>query len=268
MGQFKRVKNILKNNLNKDLLALLKAIHSFFNGLRYKPYHELIGIFYRFTLNPVNYNSKFKIFYPFNIPNSMIGELYLDEYEKSERILVNKYISPNDSVLELGGSLGVVACSINSILSNQKNHVVLEPNKSIIRYLEKNKLKNNFHFKIEDKILSDESKISFYCDNNFLISTVKKKPNTIVQGIKINDLEKQNNLKFNFLVMDVEGSEVEVLKHLVNNKNNINKIIMETHFTHGFINEADRMIMNSNLSSLGFILIEKIENVEYWEQSI
>ncbi len=266
MDLYKKGKLFLKNNLNKDILAMLKAFHSFLNGLRYKPYHEVIGILYRLSLNPVNYNSKFKIFYPFNIPNSMIGELYLDEYEKSERILANKYISPNDSVLELGGSLGVVACSINSILSNKKNHIVLEPNKFIIKYLEKNKVKNNFQFKIEDKVLSDESKISFYCDNNFLISTVKKKPNTTIQGIKINDLEKKYNLKFNFLVMDVEGSEVEVLNHLVNNKNTINKIIMETHFTHGFISEEDRVEMNSNLSRLGFRLIEKIENVEYWEK--
>lgn len=266
MDLFKKTKLFLKKNLNKDLLAFLKDFHSFFNGLLHKPYHELIGLFYRFTFNPVNYNNQFKIFYPFNIPNSMIGELYLDEYEKSERILVNKYVSPKDNVLELGGSLGVVACSINSLISNQKNHIVLEPNKFIIRYLEKNKLKNNFHFQIEDKILSDESKISFYCDNNFLISTVKKKPNSTVLGVKINDLEKKYNLKFNFLVMDVEGSEVEVLNHLVNNKNNINKIIMETHFTHGFISEEDRLTMNSNLSSLGFRLIEKIENVEYWEK--
>ena len=53
-------------------------------------------------------------------------------HEKYEQYFVHKWLKPDDIVLELGGRYGVVACTIDSILINKKNHVVVEPDKSVI----------------------------------------------------------------------------------------------------------------------------------------
>ena len=49
-------------------------------------------------------------------------------YEIFEQYLITKWIKPNDKVLELGGRLGVVSFTIQSILHKKENHVVVEPN--------------------------------------------------------------------------------------------------------------------------------------------
>jgi hypothetical protein len=67
-----------------------------------------------------------------NILNPFLHEVY-------EQYLMYKWIKPNDIVLELGGIYGIVSCTINSMLNNKKNHVVVEPDVNVINALEKNK---------------------------------------------------------------------------------------------------------------------------------
>ena len=50
--------------------------------------------------------------------------------ERDEHDLVRKFISPNDSVLELGGRFGTTSCEIAVMQNNSGSLIVVEPDKS------------------------------------------------------------------------------------------------------------------------------------------
>jgi len=53
-------------------------------------------------------------------------------YETFEQYLILKYIKPNDIVLEIGARYGIVSNTINLLLDNKKNHIVVEPDLEVI----------------------------------------------------------------------------------------------------------------------------------------
>tara|TARA_R110001599_G_scaffold321047_1_gene531580 strand:- start:649 stop:1212 length:564 start_codon:yes stop_codon:yes gene_type:complete len=64
------------------------------------------------------------------------------KYETCEINQANKYVKPDDCVLELGARYGGVSVAINNKLNNKRNQVSVEPDKLVWDALEKN-IKNN-----------------------------------------------------------------------------------------------------------------------------
>jgi hypothetical protein len=79
---------------------------------------------------------------------STILELLTDKYEASERQAVARYLRRDIPVIELGGSMGVVACVTNKLLKNPTAHVVVEANPLAIPQLELNRKLNGHRFEI------------------------------------------------------------------------------------------------------------------------
>jgi len=109
------------------------------------------------------------------------------------------------TVLELGGRYGTVSCVINNKLENPRNHVVLEPDKTVINALIKNRKTHKSKFVIINGIISlKPMKIS----KNGYASTVLKAnvgDTDLVYTISLKDIMKKFNLNFNCLVADCEG---------------------------------------------------------------
>jgi hypothetical protein len=80
-----------------------------------------------------------------------------DLIEKYEQDLANKYISPNDVVLELGARYGSVSCTINNKLYNKKNQLVVEPDSRVWSSLEYNREINKCEFSILKGFISKRS---------------------------------------------------------------------------------------------------------------
>ncbi len=74
-----------------------------------------------------------------------------NNYERDDVI---KFLHTDAKVLELGARYGVISCIINTILNDKKNMVVVEPDKSVIKYLEQNMLRNKCNFNIYNGIIS------------------------------------------------------------------------------------------------------------------
>ena len=67
------------------------------------------------------------------------AEFLSDAYEAEERQLVQEYVKPGDSVLELGACIGVVSCVTNKMLADKSRHVVVEANPFCIPSLYRNR---------------------------------------------------------------------------------------------------------------------------------
>ena len=165
--------------------------------------------------NPVIEINKYNLAWRRNLPAVKSGKIFFNEknkiinqfyHEIFEQYFMNKWLKQDDIVLELGGRYGIVSCTRNSILKNKKNQVVVEPDKTVLNTLKKNKKTFGAKFNICDKALSDRPlKMTTKGLSSFTEESKTEINNKNLVNIKFKDFMKKYNLKFNILVADCEG---------------------------------------------------------------
>ena len=228
--------------------------------------NSLKGIF--FTIFNENYKvNDITINYPKNlVPLNQRSRFFDRSYEKEEYSLCQKYIDENDIVIELGGCIGFISCVINKKLRNQLNHVVLEPNPKLINHIIQNKETNRCFFQVENKIISKKKKEKLFLNHTILGSSITQKSKRFieVEGVRFEELEKKYNLRFNTLVLDIEGAEYELIKNINFKQFNFKKIIVEFHDFANILRKKDVDYCKNKLKSAGFYCDEKINHTEVW----
>ena len=161
------------------------------------------------------------------------GQFLIGSYERQERRFLKKYLKPDASVLELGGCLGVVSCVTNRMLQNPDRHVVVEANPELIPYIERNKKHTHSAFSVECCIISNNPENLFFVNKAIGGSSVRRKAEGAVQisvpGKTIADLERTHQIKFDTLIMDIEGAELEFLRENRRWLRQIDTVFMEIH---------------------------------------
>ena len=207
----------------------------------------------------------------FDIPTSLTtrpgrGYFALDMYENVERQLVSRYIKGDEHVLELGACIGVVSCIVNARLSNPDKHVVVEANPELIPYLENNKLLNKSKFSIANCAISSKPEIAFYFGHSIvsgsLLNTNNDKQKTVVRGLSIDQLQENHNMKFDTLIMDIEGGEYDVLFDYQDKLKQFNLIIIENHphlLDHTQISAYEDLLLKNR-----FFVDASIETSKVW----
>ena len=219
-----------------------------------------------FTVRSSNYeNNNISLHYSKNLFGLINRALFFDKkYEFEEEYFVKKYISQNDTILELGGCFGYISCLSNSIIKNKSKHFVLEPNYCLLPYLEKNKKTNDCDFQIINKVISKKKKMKLFMNNSILGSSlVNKTKNSIeVDGITLEELQTQNAIIFDTLIIDIEGAELEFFQE--NCLSNFNKIIIEFHEGPSHLNKDQLLECKQILNNNNLHLVEKLNDVEVW----
>ena len=201
----------------------------------YRLYYYSHGLYFDYVLKQYKSNGV-----SITVPKALTRRItrgYFAEgnIEKDEQELVLKHIMPEATVLELGANLGVVSNVINKKLAKPDNQVVLEANPTVIPYLELNKKNNKSSFRIENKILSNQKETPFYFGHSISSGGIIDKNSNgsdnsvIVKGITFDQLQKKHNLKFDTLVMDIEGAEYELFKEIDDFLHQFNLILFEEH---------------------------------------
>ena len=245
------------------------------NTLLYKllqwSYHFCINSFYSLKGLLIGNNKPFKIDgLLFNFPPSPLKDIgkRFQAYEAAERFMVKKYLSQDDIVLELGACIGVVSCVTNAKLNFSSNHVVVEPNPRMVEQLVKNRDLNKANFLIEQCVVSKEEEMKFFLYDDYMSSSLIQRSNrkgqkeVTVKGMSIEQLSTKMNLKFNTLIMDIEGGELDIIKH--NDLDSFQKLMIEYH--PNVLSSQDRVLYESILSEKQFVLKDQSQNVEYWEK--
>jgi FkbM family methyltransferase len=228
-----------------------------------KPFALINGFIIK-KMNFTIYFDDLKIKFPGFMNSVELGYSIFGTYEKSERILVKKYIKPEYTVLELGACIGVVSCTINRMLNDKSKQVSVEPNPNLQDVLLLNKKKNNADFHIESCIVSNDSIVKFYGGGKAFLSSNTLHENTnvsAVNGITLQDLISKY-FDFDAIVMDIEGGELKFFQDFDLKKSNIKTIIFETHL--GILTSDQFNECFSLLTSYGFNRMERINAVEVW----
>ncbi len=210
------------------------------------------------------YTSGLKFYIPRDLTTRAFRTRFLfNSYESEERKLVRKYLDPDSTVLELGGSMGVVSCITNKLLKTPKNHLVVEANPKLIQTLKKNKQINSCHFEIIQCLISNKSEGDFYLHDLVVGGSANRKTDKKIKvPVKtVSQLERQYNLKFDTLIIDIEGGELNFLNE---NKEFIKRqktVIIEIH---NFINKNNEKKCRDLMSKSGLAKKEKSGTTQVW----
>jgi FkbM family methyltransferase len=196
-------------------------------------------------------------------------ELIMNKYEAPERWAVARYVRQDLPVVELGGSMGVVACVTNKLLKNPAAHVVVEANPLVIPQLELNRTLNRCQFQILNRALAyGMASVTFRPSSNVCISSITavgdQAPVT-VETIALKDIVRDHGFaRFN-LICDIEGLEYDLVAHEMDVLKKADTIILETHAR--FIGEEKCGLMMSQLKDAGFRVVKEIGYVVVLRQS-
>ena len=146
---------------------------------------------------------------------SSLATYWFDDYEAPEREFCARFIRPVDRVCELGGCLGIVSMTINRRLTSPKQHLVVEANPFLIPFLEKNRVRNQGHFRVLHAAVGDGSPLLLDVSQGLLTSKrVDGSAPARTEMVPACTLESlcAKEGPFDVLVMDVEGAEQQVLR--------------------------------------------------------
>lgn len=195
------------------------------------------------------------------VTNSSIRiELITDKYESAERRAVVRYVRRNMPVVELGGSMGVVACVTNKLLEIPTAHVVVEANPLAIPQLELNRKLNGCQFEIVNRAIAyGTSSVTFSPSSDLAGSSITRAGDqapVTVDTVGLADLVRDRGFgRFN-LVCDIEGLEYDLVCQEGDVLKKADTVILETHAR--YIGEEKFGMMLTKLEELGFRIVEQI----------
>jgi FkbM family methyltransferase len=190
-----------------------------------------------------------------NISNWVRDAIYKGFYEAAEAKLLIDYLSENDVVLEIGGGIGFIG---SICLTKAKQVTIYEANPKLIPIINHNCKLNGKNFSVYNYAVvnnSDKREIKFYIGENFWNASIFKTDGfkeTTVPSISMNEIV--HNLNPSFLIIDVEGYEVELLKKY-SFPNSIKKLLIEFHPKKVFDNEIKEL--KNNIMENNFKLVER-----------
>lgn len=172
----------------------------------------------------------------FVIPRDITSRAYRScfiegSYEMEERELIRAFVRPDDSVLELGACLGIVSCVTNKLLSNPTKHVVVEGNPFCIPTIHRNRGINQCGFLIENAAVSNQPDAIFYLHPVYVVGGTTQRKSDLpvrVPTRSLADLDLRLG-PFSTLIIDIEGSELEVFSSSRDQLARYRLVIVELH---------------------------------------
>jgi FkbM family methyltransferase len=154
-----------------------------------------------------------------------------DSYEANERSLVREFVRPTDSVIELGGCLGIVSCLTNKRLADKTRHLVVEGNPFCISTLHRNRDINGCGFLIENCAVSNQCDATFYLHPAYIDGGATQRETNRPVRVPARSLTELDTRygPFTTLVIDVEGAELDVFQHSRDQLRRYRLIIAELH---------------------------------------
>jgi FkbM family methyltransferase len=136
-------------------------------------------------------------------------------YERPELNLIERFLPRDCPVIELGGSIGVVACFTNRRLDQADKHIVVEAHPQLIPTLQENARLNGCQFKVINAAIAyDAELVTFYTGPSFLAGSVRPTEGTNyrVPATSVSNLLSHFAAPQISLISDIEGSETQFVE--------------------------------------------------------
>jgi len=152
--------------------------------------------------------------------------------EEGSRYLIEKYITSDMKVLELGARYGTVSVCLDFILNEPKNQLVcVDPDPNTKECLLYNKNINNCSFNIFSGAISSNN--LYVCHNGcgWETKTYINPPTNLscqkIQTLSLEEIQNMYNIQFNCLLADCEGFLLQFIQENENLFDNLKCLIYE-----------------------------------------
>lgn len=225
----------------------------------------LINLFYGNSLKrrKFYYLNKYD-FFMFLDPFSHLGKILTNDelYEKDTCYMINKYIKKDSIFFDIGANEGFFSVVASKKIITGKIYC-FEPQKNLLKIIEKNLLKNNFKnfFLLDFGIGESEyfTNLNVFQDTNTGASSILKKHflNTKKTKIKIKSLdhfvsEERLYDQIDLVKIDIEGYEIQAIKGMENllKEKKINTLLIDYHMH--IVNNKVRLEHEKLILSFGY----------------
>lgn len=258
------LKEMARRVLPTPVFQLLKEVKRITKGTIFR----LGGLYFSYFIKTFRKNG-LVIHVPYDMTDHRFrGRFVFNAYEKEEAKYLTTHLDSNATILELGSCLGYISCLTNRLIVNKENHVVLEANPNLIPWIEKNRKENDCSFSIENRIISKDRTSRFFIHDLIVGGSTKRATGKQVEiaGVSIEELQKKHKLKFDTLIMDIEGGELEFFKNFQDTLKIFKAIFFEIHPFAGILTNEEALECEEILLSLGFAKILSDNNFQVWKR--
>jgi len=161
---------------------------------------------------------------------SYARSIYRDTHETEEREVIQRHLSPDDKVVEFGSGLGLITVLCCQTVGAE-NVVTYEANSTMEPLLRRTFELNGVNPDLRMKMVSiQDGDQSFFVSDRFVVSSQFQHDEDAdkVQVVADSFSAILNELKPTFLIMDIEGSEVDLADESID-LSCLNKICVEIH---------------------------------------
>src|SRR5690606_10540813 len=165
-------------------------------------------------------------------PTAMKSLFLFGRYGAAEREALRRVLDPDLPLVELGASIGVLACLGNAMLRDPTRHVVVEANPDLIPLLEANRRRNGARFRIRHAALAYGAPTATFHTDDFLSSSLAggRGRAVAVPAVTLEAVLDEAGFATATLLCDVEGAEVALARHELDVlRRRIACLIVETH---------------------------------------
>lgn len=175
---------------------------------------------------------------PANVRGGLRKSFVKGVYEQDERLILKRFVTEGDRILEAGAAIGGLA-TLYSKLSSQ-NHIAVEANPDLLPYLRKNLEANGCGNVTAINALASLSSgtSSLFVSEHFYSSSAVSDVGTRVEVKSIDVNELISREKINTVICDVEGFEYQLFQGL--DLAPLKKILVEIHK----VDDTEEQVLN------------------------
>lgn len=189
-------------------------------------------------------------------------------YEAEEAELINKYLKPGTSVIELGGCFGVVSALIRSKIGPDAKHMVVEANPRLLDILTKNAQRGAaadatkiVHAAVD---YSGAESVSFSLGHNAHVGRLGGGGTEVVaKTTQLKTLEAELPEGDYALVCDIEGAELQLAAAPTEDLSRVSMMVLETHPKFYAQGQTDLDTLLETLRGKGLVVQEHIRDVYF-----
>jgi FkbM family methyltransferase len=212
------------------------------------------------------------------LPPSIKAMLFWGIYESAEARFVQRYLSADRDVIELGSSIGVISSLVRRKLRRDKSLICLEMNPLLMAQLTRNVRENssteNVHF-INCAIAQDPTggAASTYfrpeADNTCSRLSITNNSDELVkvQTTKLSDIIDSYDVQEFSLISDIEGAEASFIFFEPQTLATCRQLIIELHDTWISNRTITASEMRELIEGIGFRLVDGYGNVFAFEKT-
>jgi FkbM family methyltransferase len=211
----------------------------------------------------------------FGVSNTNIAALFWGFYESAEIRLIQKYLSGNTDVIELGGSIGIVSGHLSSKMQPGKRLLTIEANPALVNSIKINSSKfassgvqcEVLNYAIDYAGTSIELYVTDDNTESRVGGTGKQGKAVRVNSITLKKIIEKYGITEYTLVCDIEGGEIQLLLEDPTAFENCTSLIIELHDVwYKEVKYRADEILNLFITKLGYTLVEKDGHVCFFKK--